>query len=264
MAVGGEGADELFGGYPRYRWLARADTLGRAMPAQLAAGTVRAGQRVLPNGRVQRLTDVMAPVPSTERHVDWVTDRRREARAALYGERLLDWATSTTVVWDADACLADANGDVSDRFMRLDQRRFLPDNVLMKADRAGMLHSLEVRTPYLERSLAEFAASIPTRHHLRQGGKALLRRLVPRLLPTSRGRPKMAFRIPLDDWLRGPLAPLVDAQAEGPLVRDGWIDEQGYAAVVCEHRDGRAERAGLVWHLLTLGLWLEGQDDAAA
>jgi asparagine synthase (glutamine-hydrolysing) len=235
------------------------------MPAPLAAGTARAGQRVLPNGRVQRLTDVMAPVPSTERHVDWVTDRRRQARGALYGERLWDWATSATVVADADACLADANGDVSDRFMRLDQRRFLPDNVLVKADRAGMLHSLEVRTPYLERNLAEFAATMPTHHHLRQGGKALLRRLLPRLLPAYKGRPKLAFRIPLDDWLRGPLAPLVDAQAEGPLVRDGWIDGRGYADAVAEHRAGQAEHAGLVWHLLTLGLWLEGQgDDAAA
>jgi asparagine synthase (glutamine-hydrolysing) len=264
VAVGGEGADELFGGYPRYRWLARADTLGRAMPAPLAAGTVRAGQRVLPNGRAQRLTHVMAPAPSTERHLDWVTDRRRQARSALYGERLLDWAASATVVGDADACLADTNGDVSDRFMRLDQRRFLPDNVLMKADRAGMLRSLEVRTPYLERSLAEFAAAIPTHHHLRQGGKALLRRLLPRLLPTYKDRPKTAFRIPLDDWLRGPLAPLVDAQHEGPLVRDGWIDQRGFADAVAEHRAGRVERAGLVWHLLTLGLWLEGQGDAAA
>ena len=264
VAVGGEGADELFGGYPRYRWLARADTLGRAMPAPLAAGTVRAGQRVLPNGRAQRLTHVMAPAPSTERHLDWVTDRRRQARSALYGERLLDWAASPTVVGDADACLADTNGDVSDRFMRLDQRRFLPDNVLMKSDRAGMLRSLEVRTPYLERSLAEFAASIPTHHHLRQGGKALLRRLLPRLLPTYKDRPKTAFRIPLDDWLRGPLAPLVDAQHEGPLVRDGWIDKRGFADAVAEHRAGRVERAGLVWHLLTLGLWLEGQGDATA
>ena len=145
--------------------------------------------------------------------------------------------------------------------MRLDQRHWLPDDVLMKADRAGMLVSLEIRTPYLHRELAEFAASVPTGVHMADGGKSLLRAVLARR--GARGReapPKTAFRVPVAEWLRGPLAPLLERQAhEGALVREGWFDGRELAALVREHASGRADRSAALWPLLALGEWLDAR-----
>jgi asparagine synthetase B (glutamine-hydrolysing) len=95
--------------------------------------------------------------------------------------------------------------------MRRDQEVWLPDDVPMKADRASMQVSLELRTPYLERDLAAFAHSVPIDVHRRGGGKYLLRKTLAQLMPgaVSRRR-KVAFRTPTADWLRGPLKPLVE------------------------------------------------------
>ena len=85
--------------------------------------------------------------------------------------------------------------------MRLDQVHWLPDDVLAKADRASMGASLELRTPYLTRELAEFAASVPPSVNLRDGGKLLLRKVLERKLPAfGLGRAKMAFRTPYSEW----------------------------------------------------------------
>ncbi len=97
-----------------------------------------------------------------------------------------------------------------DAAMRLDQVHWLPDDVLAKADRASMLNSLELRTPYLHRELAEFAASVPAGVHTARDGKRLLRRLAQELGLSAASRAKTAFRVPAAEWLRGPLAPALE------------------------------------------------------
>jgi asparagine synthase (glutamine-hydrolysing) len=258
VVVGGEGADELFGGYPRYRWLARADRLGRLVPASLAARA--AALDSLPGRhRAQRLAEVISPQPALERHLDWVTERRRHLRTALYGPLLSSALGGNRIVEELAGYMnASADGRIAGQFMRLDQLHWLPGDVLAKADRASMYVSLEVRTPYLHRELAEFAAAVPPETHTRHNGKALLRTLLADLLPGTGRRHKTAFRVPVADWLKGPLAATVSEQLRaGALYEEGWFERQGARRMFSEHEAGQRDWSHALWPLLALGLWLD-------
>ena len=142
--------------------------------------------------------------------------------------------------------------------MRFDLSYWLPDDVLAKADRATMRTSLEMRTPYLSRQLAEFAASIPADVHVGRTGKRLLRALADRRFPgLGRQRPKQAFRVPSDAWLRGPLREVMRTQlAEGSLYREEWFDARAVGRAYDDHLGGR-DRSAQLWPILALGLWLD-------
>ena len=259
VAVGGEGADELFAGYPRYRWLQRATAAQHLLPSFLGGMAARAIRNTVP-GRGAKFADVIRPTSLAERQLDWVTGGRRQARSDLYGPRLRHCLEADTALQDISrALVANGRADPVDQLMSLDMNRYLPDDVLAKADRATMLVSLEMRTPYLSRELAELSASIPTSIHLADGGKAILRQIargLPAIADTRRA--KKAFGVPMSEWLRGPLLPLLRAQAEeGALVREGWIDAHAFRATFHAHAEGRAEKSFTLWPLLAAGLWLD-------
>jgi asparagine synthase (glutamine-hydrolysing) len=259
VAIGGEGADELFGGYPRYRWLHRAEQLGGVLPPPLAKRlSLLAGSA--PYARAGRVADVLRPGETLERYLDWVTGGRPALRGRLYGPALRGQIPQNGFVDDLGGRLNGASsGPVIRQLMVLDQLHWLPDDVLVKADRAGMRVSLEIRTPYLNRELAEFAGTVSERIHVRDGGKALLRALLGHLAPEVAGRrPKTAFRVPAAEWLRGPLAPLVDRQlAHGSAFAEGWFDRREAAVLFAEHQAGTRDRSGAIWPLLAFGLWLD-------
>jgi len=262
VALGGEGADELFGGYPRYRWLERSRRVEQVLPAPAAAGLgtlVRAGANRI--GRGERATQRLAPGPLLARNVDWATADRRRRRAELYGPRLraLD---AGRLLEDVAARAGDPGSATVRWLMRLDQVHYLPDDVLFKTDRAGMLASLEIRTVFLERELADFAASLDTTTHLAGGGKALLRAMLPDgALESSRTRRyrKTAFRVPAAEWLRGPLAGTLRGQLRNGLIySEGYFDREAVAALCDEHLAGRRDHSDTLWPLLSLGVWVDG------
>ena len=259
-AVGGEGADERFGGYPRYRWLSYGERIRRRVPAPVAAGLASAVRRA-PHARAARVADVLEPREVLQRHLDWVTAPRGALRESLYGPELRGRVPAGRVLDDLSARLDGAGAvPVMARLMVLDQRHWLPDDVLVKADRAGMRVSMEIRTPYLHRELAEFAATVPGRVHAGRNGKTLLRALLEQLAPetAARPRPKTAFRVPAADWLRGPLAPLMDQQlGGGAAFAEGWFDRDAAARLVREHRSGSRDASSALWPLLAFGLWLD-------
>jgi asparagine synthase (glutamine-hydrolysing) len=209
--------------------------------------------------RVRRLLDVAARRPALERHLDWVTARRRHHREQLYGPALRPEHLNGAITDDL-AKRVDAHSPGIGELMRLDQLHWLPDNVLMKADRASMLVGLEVRTPYLNRELAEFAATVPPLTHTAMGGKALLRRLLGSLLPGGAPRRrKTAFRVPADEWLRGPLAPLVERQlGRGAIFEEGLFDRNAARRIASQHFGGGCDWTHVLWPLLSLGVWLDG------
>jgi asparagine synthase (glutamine-hydrolysing) len=256
VAVGGEGADELFAGYPRYRWLARGAQLPEWLPR---AGPARVAERLshAPKlARLARMSDLLAGEGTLQRHLEWVSDHRSRRRAELYGPRLRGLASSRVLVDDAGA---DVDGDVVGSLMRLDLLRWLPGDVLMKADRATMRASLELRTPYLSRELGEFAASVPSSVHVKHGGKLLLRRLAGDLVPAlGHGNRKTAFRSPCAHWLRGPLLPkLLEQVSESALYSDGWFDRRAVARWIDEHRSGRADLTNALWPVFALACWYD-------
>jgi asparagine synthase (glutamine-hydrolysing) len=226
VAIGGEGANELFGGHPRYRWLWRSER----------------------------------PHSTLERHLAAVTGRRCPLRGRLYGPALRGHASENGFASHLTARLNGASdGPVIRQLMLLDQLQWLPDDVLVKTDRAGMRVSLEMRAPYLNRDLAAFAGTVSERIHVGDGGRALLRALLAQVAPeAARRRPTPASTVPMADWLRGPLAPLLDTQlAEGTAFAEGWFDRGEAAALVTEHRDGTRDRSSAIWPLLAFGLWLD-------
>lgn len=257
VLVGGDGADELFGGYPRYRWIERGERVGRLVPGAVGRRTQDAIGRAALGGRWRRLGDVLGPEPMLERHVDWVTWRRRELRSALYGPRLGGVARAG-VLSELEHLAADEGPTTAaGALMRLDQRHWLPDDVLVKADRASMLASVESRTPYLRHELVEFLASVPTATHLGGGGKRLLRELLAELVPAlPRRRPKRAFRVPAADWLRGPLAPTLRRLVrDGTIFSEGWFDREAVAGLVESHLAGAGDHTQALWPIMAFGLW---------
>jgi asparagine synthase (glutamine-hydrolysing) len=257
VAVGGEGADELFGGYPRYRWLARAERLPAWLPQARVARAAGLLERVPVGGRASRVKDLLTPRPVLQLNVRWVTASRMDYRRQLYGPRLCLYLTAEPSA-PAFEEIVGANGSIEARFMRLDQMQWLPDDVLLKADRATMLASLEFRTPYLHRQLAEFAASVPAATHIKEGGKLLLRRVLREVLPDApHTRRKAAFRIPSAEWLRGPLRQeLVGQLSSSPLFTEGWLERGPVAALVSEHMRGQ-DRSSVLWPIFALSLWLD-------
>jgi asparagine synthase (glutamine-hydrolysing) len=217
VAIAGHGADELFGGYSRYRWLWRSEP-------------------------------------------DRLTARRPALRGQLYGPALHGGVREAGFVGDLAARVNGASDDPAMRqLMALDQLYCLPDDALAKTDRAGMRVSLEVRTPYLNRELAEFAATVSERVHGRNGGKALLRGLLEQVAPEAAARcSNVVSEAPAGDWLRGPLAAVVDRQLEhGSAFSEGWLDRHEAARLVAEHRGGIRDASGVLWPLLAFGLWLD-------
>jgi asparagine synthase (glutamine-hydrolysing) len=258
VAVGGEGADELFGGYPRYRWMHRAALVERQTPALAAHAAATLIRRAPAGARLGRLADVLEPAGFAARNLNWVTAGRRATRFELYGPRLREHDASRWLEADRDLS-GSRPGDVAGLAMALDQRRYLPNDVLAKADRATMLVSLEMRTPFLNRELAEFSASIPASIHLANGGKAVLREIARRIPAIAGvGAAKRAFRVPMSDWLRGPFAPLLRHQAHaGSLVKEGWIAPVALRRMIDAHGSGEADHSALLWPVLVAGLWLD-------
>ena len=256
VAVGGEGADEVFAGYPRYRWLARSAMLERLMPAR-ARRSAASITGMLPQ-RVRRLEHVLTTQPLGDRHLDWVTEGRTQMRTRLYGPRLQGYAEKTPA---GGRPPMQPDGSIEGLLMRLDQEHWLPGDVLAKADRASMQASLELRTPYLQRELVEFAAAVPPTTHTRNGGKVVLRRLLERILPqAAHERRKVAFRTPTAEWLRGPLSTAVQDQlAGGRLYEDGWFDRGEAQRLFDEHLARSADWTKTIWPLFVLGTWLDSR-----
>ncbi|MFI4990051.1 MAG: asparagine synthase (glutamine-hydrolyzing) [Solirubrobacterales bacterium] len=261
VALGGEGADELFGGYPRYRWIERARRAQAALPGPALGSLGWALRHSAGWGPAARASRRLAPTPVLERNLDWVTNERRHRRAALYGSRLSE-LDGTRVLDDLRLCAGELNGGPAARWlMHLDQRHYLPDDVLVKTDRASMLVSLEIRTVFLHAGLAELAGSLDTSVHLAGAGKALVHEMLsPGLLPERRGGSyrKTAFRVPAAEWLRGPLAPLMARQLQrGTIYEQGYFDRAAVQRLLAEHQTAGADHSDQLWPLLSLGLWAD-------
>src|SRR5262249_2061957 len=232
--------------------------IDRRMPGLLRERAAAAAA-MLPT-RAGRLQHVLAAEPLADRHVDWVTEGRRAIRPSLYGPRLREHVRRTPAINLPGN--GSANGSVPGALMRLDQQHWLPGDVLAKADRASMQISLELRTPYLQRELAELAATVPPSVHVRSGGKLVVRRLLERVLPdASHRRSKVAFRTPTADWLRGPLAPALRAQLEeSTLYADGWFERDAVRRLADEHASGARDWTKVLWPIFALGTWLDASE----
>ncbi len=145
--------------------------------------------------------------------------------------------------------------------MLVDQQNYLPDNLLYKVDRMSMAHSLEVRSPFLDHRIVEFARKMPERMKIR---KAILKRVMKGRLPGAvLSRKKTGLDVPAQEWLRGPLLPFLNETLHPSVIRRTGLFDAGFVSrVIRDHRDHRANAGYQLWSLMTLFLWLKRWDVA--
>jgi asparagine synthase (glutamine-hydrolysing) len=153
--------------------------------------------------------------------------------------------------------------DVAESMMVADAKTYLPDDILVKLDRAAMAVSLETRVPMLDHRVVELAWRLPTQLKVRGArGKRVLRSVLAQYVPPAlTERVKMGFSVPLDDWLRGPLRDWAEALLEpGRLRREGYLDAGPIRARWQEHLSGARNRQQSLWAVLMFQAWLEAQN----
>jgi len=258
VVLSGEGADELFGGYPTYLGHAAAPWFG-ALPERARRGVARlVGALPASAGRVPLeflLKRFVAGAlnETLERHVRWFgTGLLREAD---------DWepwpAREAAPVW-LEALLAEP--DPLRRVMLFDYLTYLRDNLLTKVDRATMLVSLEARAPYLDRALTEFALGLETGYRVRGlTTKWLLKRVARRRLPRRFvTRRKRGLSVPIGRWINDGLRGEVDRLlAPARLQTEGVLRAERVGQLLSEHRSGRVNHARALWPLIILQIWRE-------
>jgi len=271
VCLSGDGGDELFGGYNRHTWGVR--TWGRAasVPYRLRKALGSAATSI-PGPTWDRLFQAAARLRPDRMHSFSPGDRIHKlarllgARDAedLYRRAVTHWdpvpTRRTTVVDDSWALASVPDGSLAERMMITDLGGYLPDDVLVKLDRAGMAVSLESRVPFLDHELVEFAWTLPLHLKIRDGqGKWLLRQVLARYLPKLMfERPKMGFAMPIDVWLRGPLRDWAEALLDpARLDSHGLLDTAAVRRCWHEHVVlGRQHQARL-WDVLMFQAWHE-------
>lgn len=274
VALSGDGGDELLGGYNRYvhgpktwrriGWMPpfvrRAVGAGlMALPAETinhAFGGIARGLGVAqPGEKAHKLGSRLAHVRSADDlNVSLISEWQGDLPFVVGGcfpPNIIDdrsrWPRLRTPV---------------ERIMALDSLTYLPDDILVKVDRASMAVSLETRAPFLDHHLVEFSWSLPLHMKIRRGqGKWLLRRLVDRHVPAElMNRPKMGFAVPLDYWLRGPLRDWAESLiSEDRLKREGYFDPGPIRAAWSRHQRREASFGHRLWSVLMFQSWLEFQ-----
>ncbi|HKW01858.1 MAG TPA: asparagine synthase (glutamine-hydrolyzing) [Vicinamibacterales bacterium] len=253
VALGGDGGDELFGGYPHYswtRWHAHARTW---MPAPVRAATSTAASR-LPVGTQGRnhLIGLADDVPWAIAHVNVFFDARTRSR--LLASEALQRMPELETPERYKAGLCDGGSPVAEA-MAVDFKTYLPDDLLVKVDRASMASALEVRAPWLDHRLIEFAfTQVPDALRVsRSERKILLRRLARRVLPPAFDVVrKQGFSVPLDAWFNGPWGATLKevlASADPRLFNRAVVDE-----IIAEQAGGRANSQRL-FALAIFELW---------
>lgn len=260
VALSGEGADEVFGGYQTYladRYAAVARHAPRALLGaayKLVSHLPVSDEKIGLEYKLKRFL-AGALLPADEAHFYWNGTFSREELRALGASHSPLPLSTLCVALDS----IPLHADIINRYLFADQHYYLPDDILYKCDRMSMAHSLEVRPPFLDHRIVEFAAKLPSSLKIKgRSTKHVLRELVRKKLPAAvLERRKEGLDIPAHDWLRGPLRPLMlDALSPESVERAGLFSSQAISALVERHLARRANLGYHLWGLVTLHLWM--------
>jgi asparagine synthase (glutamine-hydrolysing) len=265
VALSGDGGDELFGGYDTYEAQALASKF-QAVGAPFVPALAAVGAALPPSGQkkglvnsFKRFIDGVATAPADLEHYRWMVylDARRKRR--LYSGALQSALDGSDVYRPVREVLARSGGDdVLNRQLYTDLVLYLADDILVKVDRMSMATSLETRAPFLDADVMELAFSLPGHLKIRDGQrKFVLKQAMRGLLPDRiLHRKKQGFSIPLKNWLRGELQPLMrDLLAPRRVAARGLFEPGEVTALVEAHVAGRENHAHTLFPLMVFERW---------
>ena len=266
VALGGDGGDELFAGYPMY-YAHKVAAYYKTIPKFVRAGIIEPVVNALPvstknmsfDYKAKRFVRASKFDPVT-RHHSWFGSFSIDQHERLLTRDVLD-ATNDDIYRDARELLehSDAMNEI-EQMQYLDINFYMAEDILTKVDRAAMAVSLETRAPFLDPRVGQFAASIPVGYKLRGSkGKYILKQAVKDLLPREiLSRPKKGFGIPIAEWLKGRLNPLLHDMLEpAKLKEQNLFDADFVHKLIREHETGAASHHKELWTLLVFQLWAE-------
>ena len=254
VVLSGQGADEPHGGYGRHQAAAALGLAGRlgplARPLRAAAGLLTG------NERARRASRLLGEMPEADRLVRLVEITDDQTRSGLVG------GVGAEAAAERRGLAEDVLSDVGDRglvekALYLDTRMFLPDGLLVCADKMSMSASLEQRVPFLDLELMRFVERIPVRERVRvrqgkRAHRAAMSRLVPKRIVE---RPKHGFSTPYDSWLRESLGEEVSRRYSHGSALGELVDPGTVSGLVAAHRSGRADHKSILYCLLELSEW---------
>jgi len=253
VALSGEGADELFGGYLTYRADLLAQKARRLPEGVLRLASFAAGFLPVSNEKISFEYKVKrflrgCLMPANEAHVYW---------NGVNSRALVDMPLPNAMAGILRELSPE--GDNLEAYLRFDQQYYLPDDLLAKVDRMSMAHSIEVRPPYLDHRMVEFAATLPAHLKIRgQTQKVVLRELMRDKLPASTlRRKKIGFDFPAHDWLRGPLRTLLMDTLSADDWHGGLFDPTSLRYFAESHMRRRANYGYELWGIMLLLLWMK-------
>lgn len=277
VSLSGDAGDELFAGYNRY---VLANNLWNKL-SRLPHGVRALGAsaiRTLSPAAWNRLLGPVQPMMPRSLRQSNMGDKLHKGAGVLVAQGVDDLYLGLVSHWDPEGlviggrepttCLRGAplelvGLDSVQRMMALDAVTYLPDDILVKVDRAAMGVSLEGRVPFLDHRVVEFAWRVPQSMKLRDGvGKWALRQVLYRHVPKELiERPKMGFGVPIDTWLRGPLREWAEALLdESRLRREGYFNPTPVRTKWEEHLSGKRNWQYLLWDVLMFQAWLENEN----
>jgi asparagine synthase (glutamine-hydrolysing) len=247
VAVGGDGADELFAGYDPFRALRMADLYGRVVPRPVHRGIRMLVSRLPVSHRYMsldfRLKRTLRGLSYPRRFWNpvWLGPLSPHELGHLFGKEmdLEDLYSEAIEHWDA--C---TQKDMVDRTLQFYTKLYLQDDILVKVDRASMMNSLEVRAPYLDMDMVDFVRRIPSRYKYRKGEtKYILKKALEPFLPKGiLHRTKQGFGIPMGKWFR-------DGHLDfDPGVFNSFLNRNYMERLMEEHRRGRHDHRAFLWN----------------
>jgi asparagine synthase (glutamine-hydrolysing) len=265
----------MFGGYNRYLYAARLWKQISAIPKPLRSAAARAMASVSPSAWTTFGNAASAILPKIAR-VNQLGLKvhkgapllKSDSIADVYSGTISQWKNPEDAVIGASEPPTFATGatptlhglDGIERMMALDMLGYLPDDILVKVDRAAMAVSLETRVPYLDHNVVEFAWRLPDRFKIRGNQtKWILRQLLYRHVPRDLiERPKMGFGIPIGSWLRGPLRDWAEALLDERRLREeGYFRPEAVRSLWELHLSGKSDQEHRLWGVLMFQSWWE-------